>query len=108
MKIMTYEGSSIPDYKVSEMTKYLQDMPIRYNWIEFTDEQEKSKIIEAEKYVANIIQLASSCMVSMLLSEKDEETQRKIENTKIKIFCEEEPKGMLHIIELADILKKYR
>lgn len=80
---------------------------IRY-WIEFTDEQEKSKIIEAEKYVANIIQLASSCMVSMLLSEKDEETQRKIENTKIKIFCEEEPKGMLHIIELTDILKKYR
>ena len=100
VKIMTYEGSSVPDY--------LKDMPIRYNWIEFTDEQEKSKIIEAEKYVANIIQLASSCMVSMLLSEKDEETQRKIENTKIKIFCEEEPKGMLHIIELTDILKKYR
>lgn len=108
IKVMTYEGSSVPDYKVSEIVNYLNNMPIRYNWIEFTNEQEKSKIIEAEKYVTNIIQLASSCMVSMLLSEKDEETQRKIENTKIKIFCEEEPKGMLHTIELTNILKKYR
>lgn len=46
--------------------------------------------------------------VTIYYRNKDEETQRKIENTKIKIFCEEEPKGMLHIIELADILKKYR
>lgn len=67
---------------------------------ELSERLQQDEILERE--------LASSCMVSMLLSEKDEETQRKIENTKIKIFCEEEPKGMLHIIELADILKKYR
>lgn len=108
VKLMTFEGSSVPDCKVSEMTKYLQGMPIRYNWIEFTDKQEKSKIVEVEEYVDNIRQLTSDCMVNILLTNKDEELKRQIENTKIKIFCEEEPKGIGYIIALKEILKKYR